>query len=255
MSLKNFVEDRPIIFMILVNIISTFLPLPFFVVVRGISTEFAGRMVAQIIGIGIPLFFIWRLKWWADAGIITRMKEVWPLVFLVIGMLILPLIEGIDQMGASFFRLWFAAYLMTGIQEEFMDRGLSIRVFYKQGPVIAVTLSAVLFSVFHLTQLFLGESLGFVLVIIISSFTFGMLYGAVRIRVDNIWPLVLFHGLFDLFYILAFSENLAAEPNFLINNFLLFVPLFLFQVIVAIVLLYKTPEMRITITQSEQAEQ
>jgi membrane protease YdiL (CAAX protease family) len=69
----------------------------------------------------------------------------------------------------------------------------------------------VLFGVSHITQfLFLGMSLGDNLVQIANATMTGILYAAVRLRVNNIWPLIIIHMLGDLF---ASVAGIFGIPN------------------------------------------
>jgi len=64
---------------------------------------------------------------------------------------------------------------------------------------MAVLVPSVLFGVFHLTQLIQGMPPSENLLQIVNAIIFGILYAALRLRVNNIWPLIAFHILFDVF--------------------------------------------------------
>jgi len=61
-----------------------------------------------------------------------------------------------------------------------------------------------LFAISHISQFFgNGMSLMDTLAVIVNGLAFALLYGAVRLRINNIWPLIIIHTTWDMFFVLA----------------------------------------------------
>jgi membrane protease YdiL (CAAX protease family) len=152
----------------------------------------------------LPLGFIWWLGWWEDAGFVTTTENAMALTVPLVVM-VLPLIffgtVAVEARIAVFFLL---AFFLTGLAEEALSRGLLFRAFLPRGKWQAVLIPSVLFGLGHITQFLSGEmALRDNLVQIANALIFGILYGAVRLRVNNIWPLIVLHALGDIFAGLA----------------------------------------------------
>jgi len=93
---------------------------------------------------------------------------------------------------------------LVGLGEEAMSRGLFIRTFLPHGKWQAVLIPSLLFGVSHITQ-FLGNDMALQdnLAQMANALIFGILYGAVRLRINNIWPLIILHALNDFFFGIA----------------------------------------------------
>jgi len=79
-----------------------------------------------------------------------------------------------------------------------------MRAFVPRGKWQALILPSIFFASAHIVQSLAGgmpmqENLNQIL----NAFIGGLLYGAVRLRVNNIWPLIILHALKDLFWVTA----------------------------------------------------
>jgi membrane protease YdiL (CAAX protease family) len=96
------------------------------------------------------------------------------------------------------------AFFLTGLGEEALSRGLLLRALLPRGKWQAALIPSVLFGVSHITQfVFLGMPLGDNLIQIADSALFGFLYAGLRLRVNNLWPLIVLHMLQNTFSGLA----------------------------------------------------
>ena len=144
------------------------------------------------------------IGWWKDAGFVSTTQNVYaltvPLIFIFFPLVFFGTVA-MESQRASLFLL---AVLFTGISEEAVFRGLFIRAFLPHGKWQAVLIPAVIFGAAHIVQsLGGGMSLGDNLVQIANAFFYGVMMGAVRMRVNNIWPLIMLHALGDLFWVTA----------------------------------------------------
>lgn len=213
--MKKFVAKQPLLFAIGIVVINTLVELLAFITGGSIGiSEGPLVIIVLLIATAIPIGVIWWLGWWRDAGFVTTTHHVPALV--VPFLLIFPvlLFYGTVEIEARLIGFILVIFFLTALSEEVMSRGLLVRVFLPKGKWQAVLIPAVLFGVVHVTQLFQGMALTANLLQILNATIFGMLYGAVRLRVNNIWPLIVIHMLFDVNAALAGVFGPAAVRGF-----------------------------------------
>ena len=115
-------------------------------------------------------------------------------------LLVFPIVIyfGVVEMDGPIFGFLLLLFFLTGLSEEAFYRGFLLRLFLPRGRVFAVGVTAVLFGLSHLPQLLQGMAVSDNAVQIGQAVVFGLLYGAVRLRIDSIWPLIVTHMLFDV---------------------------------------------------------
>jgi membrane protease YdiL (CAAX protease family) len=202
--MKNFIEKHPFWFALGFTIIVLQL-LGLVVVVVGARIlgfpELPVRVVAALVTTVVPLVFIWWLGWWEDAGFVSTTQNVYALTVPFIFMFFALVLFGTVDMEPQRVNLLLVAVLLTGLSEEAIFRGLFVRAFLPRGKWQAVLIPAVFFAAAHLVQSLGGlMTLEDNLMQISDALIFGILYGAVRLRINNVWPLIVLHALGDLFY-------------------------------------------------------
>jgi membrane protease YdiL (CAAX protease family) len=204
--MRNFIMQRPFWFALIITIVITLLGLLSFVLgqllgLPEILLAFAPLLISTI----IPLGFIWWLGWWKDTGFVSTTSHVYVLAMVVIIDLILPLIFfGTIEVETRVVVFFLLAFFLTGLSEEALSRGLLSRLFLAKGKWQAVIIPALLFGLGHITHFLSGEYTPVQSVVQISNaFIGGLLYGAVRLRVNNIWPLIILHTFHDVIFGLA----------------------------------------------------
>ena len=202
--MKNFIEKHPFWFSLLFTIIV--------MQILGFAVAVIGRvlglpdLVIRTSAMGVitivSLIFIWRISWWKDAGLVNTTQNVYALAVPLI-LTFFPLVFfGTTTLEPTRASLFLLAVLFTGISEEAVFRGLFIRAFLPRGKWQAVLIPAVFFAAAHIVQSLGGAmSLGDNLVQIANAFFYGVMMGAVRMRVNNIWPLIMLHALIDMFWV------------------------------------------------------
>ncbi len=89
-----------------------------------------------------------------------------------------------------------ALHLAVAANEEVTYRGLVLGVLASTGVRGAVVGSAILFGLSHLVNaVAFGQPMPVTVAQVISNVAFGLSYGAVRMGVDTLWPLVALHAL------------------------------------------------------------
>jgi hypothetical protein len=203
--MRNFITNRPVWFAIAITVFEFLLGLLIFIIgsVIGIPED-ALEMVALLAATALPLILIGWLGWWQDAGFVKTTQNAPALVFPLIVALFLLAWFGTVALESSLVIRLMVAFFLTGLGEEALSRGLLLRALLPRGKWQAALIPSVLFGVSHITQfVFLGMPLGDNLIQIADSALFGFLYAGLRLRVNNIWPLIILHMLGNTFAGLA----------------------------------------------------
>jgi membrane protease YdiL (CAAX protease family) len=137
-----------------------------------------------------------RLKWWRRAGWrAPEWRQMWLLwlpVTVVVSEWTLLLLYSPSR-GAAYTAATAALALAVGFTEEMWFRGLLLEALRSRGAISAVIVSAAVFGVLHVWAFRGLASVSQVF----SAFGFGLIWGAARIRIGAIWPLVLIHAAQD----------------------------------------------------------
>jgi membrane protease YdiL (CAAX protease family) len=160
-----------------------------------------------------------RLHWWRRVGF-TPLCE-WRAPHLAIPTLLilaLPIVglsgRGIRTTTALVLALQVGFVLIDIFMEEVTYRGVILQALSGFSPVLRVTIAAILFGFSHLDNLFLpgADELG-VAYQIFEAALVGVLLGAVRLRMNTIWPVMAVHATYDLLLVLAFGHAFPVAPT------------------------------------------
>jgi uncharacterized protein len=88
--------------------------------------------------------------------------------------------------------------LLTGLNEEANYRGVILHGLSPYRPLVAAALAAFFFGLAHLNNLLAHLPPQIVLGQVTGGFLLGFGFAACRLRTRTIWPLILFHALYDL---------------------------------------------------------
>jgi membrane protease YdiL (CAAX protease family) len=203
--MKNFITNRPVWFAIGLTVFEFVVGLLIFIIGSVIGLpEDALEMVALLVITAIPLILIGWLGWWQDAGFVKSTQNAPVLAIPLILALLLLVWFGTVMLESSLVILLLVAMFLTGLSEEALSRGLLLRALLPRGKWQAALIPSLLFGVSHITQfVFLGMPLGNNLIQMTDSALFGFLYAGLRLRVNNIWPLIVLHMLQNTFSGLA----------------------------------------------------
>ncbi|MBK9715717.1 MAG: CPBP family intramembrane metalloprotease [Kouleothrix sp.] len=145
------------------------------------------------------------LGWWRTAGF--NRPAAWRSLYLLwlpaVVTIVLPLLIGARAIEPATAAYLVFAYVLVGLREEALYRGIILRVLRPAGALRAVILSAALFGVAHSANLLVRSNPLIVLAQMVGAFCFGLAYAALRLRTNTIWFLVALHALHDL--LLRFS--------------------------------------------------
>jgi membrane protease YdiL (CAAX protease family) len=108
-----------------------------------------------------------------------------------------------------------AAFLLIDIfMEEVTYRGVILEALIQHRVGMRVGVSALLFGFSHLDNMFLpgADPLG-VAYQIFEAVLVGILFGAVRLRMNTIWVVMAVHAAYDFMLVLAFGHAFPVAPS------------------------------------------
>jgi membrane protease YdiL (CAAX protease family) len=160
-----------------------------------------------------------RLHWWRRVGF-TPVSQ-WRALHLSVPLLLvlaLPVAglwaRGVMQTTVLVLGLQVGFLLIDIFMEEVTYRGVVLEALAEFRPVMRVTLAATLFGFSHLDNLLLpgADELG-VAYQIFEAALVGVLFGAVRLRMNTIWPVMAVHAAYDLMLVLVFGHAFPVAPT------------------------------------------
>jgi uncharacterized protein len=171
----------------------------------------------------VPAIFIvvvlTRLHWWRRVGF-TRIGD-WRAPHLVIPLLlilVLPVVglsaRGVMATTALVLTLQIGFLVIDIFMEEVTYRGVVLQALAGLSSSSRVTIAATLFGLSHIDNLFLpgADELG-VAYQIFEAALVGILFGAVRLRMNTIWLVMIVHATYDLMLVLAFGHAFPVAPT------------------------------------------
>lgn len=195
---------------------------------------------AELTVIAICSAIVYRYFTWREAGFNTPVSKqlLWLIpVYLVlsIGWIILlvtiPKLEVSSEQWKNFW-LFGLVTLTVGITEELLFRGIILNSLIESvSPKIAVLVSALLFSLFHSINVISGLTVPMMLFQLASAFIAGFYLASVRLKINSIIPLIIWHWFWDF---LTLGSNLMAfkTPQFMSS-------LILFELITGLIIWFQ----------------
>jgi membrane protease YdiL (CAAX protease family) len=160
-----------------------------------------------------------HLHWWRRVGF-TAVRE-WRaphLVFPLLLILALPIVglsaRGVMATTALVLTLQVGFVLINTFMEEVTYRGVILEALAGFRDSSRVMVSAILFGLSHLDNLFLprADELG-VAYQILEAALVGILFAAVRLRMNAIWPVIVVHASYNFMLVLAFGHAFPVAPT------------------------------------------
>jgi membrane protease YdiL (CAAX protease family) len=173
-------------------------------------TDSGPQSIGTLSGTLAILLITWRFGWLKSSGIgsIGNIK-VWLMALLMFSYLIAAYsfafygdlaFDFSNLFSSETARSILSRQIVVGTVEEILFRGVVlfalVRVWgnTKRGLFFAVLLSAFLFGIIHLLQVFAGKPLGDALMTVLEGTVSGLWWGACVILWGTIWPAVLLHA-------------------------------------------------------------
>lgn len=135
-----------------------------------------------------------------DAGLTPPQtwRQPW-LLAVPAALCLVPLAGGLRSVASGLLAILLVGYLLTGIVEELLWRGVVLRVLLPIGPTAAALVGSALFGAAHLTNVLFRDSVALVGAQAFGAACFGVGYAALRLRTGTVWPLMALHAATDLF--------------------------------------------------------
>lgn len=106
----------------------------------------------------------------------------------------------------------FIGTVMAGFCEEVIFRGIILNSFESEKSfIIAMIISSLGFSIVHITTIVMGNSLVEAFMTVFYSSLLGFAFVGLAMKMKNIWPLIIFHSLWN--FILMVSQTLQLEVS------------------------------------------
>ena len=133
-----------------------------------------------------------------------------PILLLTIGIFIWTLYAS-ETLDGTKMAMYLATGISVGIAEEMIFRVAGYRVLVASGNSVkkAILISAVLFSLFHLTNLFSGVGV-LIVVQLINTFMIGVVFAYIYYKTESILYVMLLHFIWDFS---AFNASAFLEPE------------------------------------------
>jgi membrane protease YdiL (CAAX protease family) len=101
--------------------------------------------------------------------------------------------------------------LGAAISEELIYRGVLLRALEPRSRLLAVVLPATMFGLAHISQVILGNSLAEWLPQMLLIIPLGIGLGAIALRLESLWPLVVWHFAVDVTGSLVATTSVVYE--------------------------------------------
>ncbi|MEG0855920.1 MAG: CPBP family intramembrane glutamic endopeptidase [Terrisporobacter sp.] len=178
------------------------------------------KLIIQIPPTICIIYMIKKYYGWENAGFTKANKKslIWflPYVIVLIFMLkgfIVGIYTSINSFDINTYKLLILTFLgvsMAGFCEEVIFRGIVLDSFKSDKSMIgAMIFSSLGFSICHITTLIMGIPVLDVLWRVISSSLLGFSFVGLVIKINNIWPIILFHIIWN--YIIMASHAIRIE--------------------------------------------
>ncbi len=203
--MKTFAKDHPYYFSIILFIVDSLLPIPFVVAFKLLGLDL------QLLRLFIPILMsvfamgvLYYLGWIKIAGFHKKILDIRVLWFPLLLTFVPLALFGTIEIAAKLVLFYLVALFFTGVSEEAFSRGIIINVMIPKGKWVALLFSAALFGVAHFTNLFFEN---FTAIQMIEklwlTISFAFLYGALFLRIRNIWPLIIIHMMWDFSFLIS----------------------------------------------------
>ncbi len=178
---------------------------------NGIGWQFVGAIVLLLAAIAA---FKWRDMRFGKPH--SLLKVMWFPVLVLLAISALALVTGLPE-GKVIFYVAFNTFLV-GVSEEVMFRGVMFRSLLENVKVwVAIIATTVLFGAVHVLNGFTTGEWGLALNQAVAAGMSGLIFIAIVIRTESLWPAIIYHFLWDcmLFLIGAASAartDASADP-------------------------------------------
>lgn len=203
-----------------------------------VETLWIFEVVMTLLTVGvIAKFFSWKE---VGFGKINKKQALWlipvlGIAFIMWGNIIHFIMQNTGSITPeqwSLFALVGFTTFLVGFSEELMYRGIVLTAFAKKNKMIsALFVSAVAFSLLHSVNILAGPTYAAIGGQLVLTFILGLVFGLLRIKIENIVPLIIFHWLWDFALIGGSVLKIGQLNSSWATTFILFELVFIFTVV------------------------
>lgn len=180
------------------------------------------KLIIQIPPTVFILYFIKKYYPWEDLSFPSKdlKKFIWFVPYLIVlvfmvGKFITELSKHVSTYDSSIYLLVIIIFIgtaMAGFCEEVIFRGIILNSFKSEKSyLLAMIISSLGFSIVHITTIVMGNSLLEALATVFYSSLLGFAFVGLAMKMKNIWPLIIFHSIWN--FILIASQSLQLEVS------------------------------------------
>jgi membrane protease YdiL (CAAX protease family) len=205
MDMKAIIKNHPYKSAIILFLVYSLLPIPVVIIFKLLNLDLEPlRLFFPILMSIYAIVVLYYLGWLRLSGFGKKIQDIDVLWFLLVIVFVPAALFGTIEIAANLVLFYLLAVLFTGISEEALYRGIMINVMIPKGKWTAILFSAALFSVSHFSNLFFEN---FTVIEMIEklwlTFSSGILYGVLYLRIRNIWPLIILHTMEDFIFVIS----------------------------------------------------
>ena len=158
LAIRNFAEDRPLLFVLALAIAQPLIALPFVAAFRLVGEDIVGlRLLIPAIQSGFVFSVILLLGWRTKSGLTTTVRNIHLYIYPGLIAFVPVVLYGTVEISWGWIAFYGTALIFTGISEEGFARGIAIPALMRWGKWVAVVLAAAIFSAGHLTNIFFED--------------------------------------------------------------------------------------------------
>lgn len=186
------------------------------------SSNIIYKLIIQIPPTVFIIYFIKKYYKWEDISFPSKNLKsfIWFVPYLIIlifmiGKFITELSKYISTYDSSIYLMIITIFIgtaMAGFCEEVIFRGIILNSFKSEKSyIMAMIISSLGFSIVHITTIVMGNSLIEALTTVFYSSLLGFAFVGLAMKMKNIWPLIIFHSIWN--FVLIASQSLQLEVS------------------------------------------
>lgn len=175
------------------------------------------NLIIQMLSTSIIIFIIRKDFDWKEIGFGKVKRKYLYLILphlLIILCMINTFIIGVAQNSSHYnITIWINLFIIlvgslaAGFCEEVLFRGVLLNTLRKNNSLVySMVISSVGFSILHITTILSGKSIFYAIINVIIASLLGSAFVALLLKINNLWPLIIYHALWN--YILIASDIL-----------------------------------------------
>ena len=197
--------------------------------IKLVADPIANKLLCGFISrYGLSILFVWLLYMFGGKDYLLFNKNffkamIWSLPCFMVAFINFPysaIIQGtvnIDRMDLM--GLYIVYIISVALLEELIFRGVLLVLAKdylknnRHAPLLITLICAAIFSLFHLTNLFVGGAVIPTLVQCVYTFLIGAMLIVTMLKLKNIWLCILIHAIFNFGGMLVITEIASKDPH------------------------------------------